>query len=450
MPLQSKNPATDELLRDFAPITDDALRARIAQAAEAAAAQRTLPLEHRALCLRKLGSLLDEESADLARTITLETGKPIRAARAEIARCAEAARFYAEQAARMLAPELIPTEGGQAYVQWSPMGVVLAVMPWESPFWQPLRFAIPTLAAGNAVLLKHASSVPQCALLLEALVRRAGFSRGALGTLLIEDRMVEMVLGDERVAAVTITGTEAEGRAIAAQAGWLLKKCTLHLPGSDPLVVMPSADLDAAVAAAVSALAGGGSAGRRLVVYSGIFNDFSHRLVAAVEALQIGDPMKAETEVGPLGTADAVATLVEQVEAAVTAGGRILTGGARLVGRGNFFEPTLLVDVPRTAPVARDALTGPTALVFRARDLADAIAIANDTPFGRAASVWTKEPAEQQQLIAGIDAGSVALNALPGEDARLPVGGSKRSGFGRELGTAGIREFLVAKTVSIA
>ena len=448
MPLQSINPATGEVLRTFTPISDEALRVRIGRAVEAAATQRLLPLEHRALYLRKLGSLLDEECADLARTVSLETGKPSPAALAEIALCAAAARFYAEQSARLLAPELLHSENGQSYVQWSPMGVVLAVMPWESPFWHALRFAIPALVAGNAILLKHAASVPQCALQIEALVRRAGFARGALSSLLIESSTVEMVLADERVAAVTVTGSESTGRAVAAQAGWLLKKSALHLPGSDPLVVMPSADLDAAVAATARALASG-SQTKRLVVSSEIFNDFVPRLVAAVENLKIGDPLKEGTEVGPLGTADAVSTLAEQVEAAVTSGGRILTGGARMVGPGNYFEPTILSDVPRAAPVARDALVGPVALVFRASDLADAIAIANDSPLGGAASVWTKEPSEQQQLIAGIDVGVIALNALPGDDARAPVGGTRRSGYGRELGAAGIREFMVAKTVLI-
>lgn len=447
IPLQSINPATGEVLRTFTPLTDDALRVRIGQAAEAAATQRGLPLEHRTLYLRKLSSLLHEEGGELARTVSLETGKPLRTAVAEIALCADAARFYAEQAARLLAPELLQSKHGQSYVQWSPMGVVLAVMSWESPFWHALRFAIPALVAGNAVLLKHAASVPQCALLIEGLVRRAGFARGTLTALLIDNSTVERVLGDDRVAAVTVTGSESSGRAVAAQAGWLLKKSTLHLPGSDPQVVMPSADLEAAVIAAARALAAGGPT-TRLVVHSEIFNDFTRRLVAAVEALKLGDPMKEETDVGPLGTGDAVNTLAEQVEAAVAAGGRILTGGARLAN-GNYFTPTVLSDVPRTAPVARDALAGPIALVFRADDLAEAIAIANDTPFGRAASVWTKEPGEQQQLIAGIDAGLVALNALPGDDAYAPVGGSKRSGYGRELGAAGIREFMVAKTVLI-
>lgn len=455
MPLQSTNPATGELLRSFPTLAEDALQQRIAQAAEAATSQRSIPLEHRALCLRKLAILLTEESAELAHTITLETGKPIRAAAAEIARCAEACRYYAENSARLLAPELLQSDGatvggqtsGQAYVQWAPVGVVLAVMPWESPFWQALRFAIPTLMAGNTVLLKHAATVPQCALLIEALVRRAGFERGALSSLLIEDRLVETVLGDPRVAAVSVTGTETAGRAIAAQAGWLLKKSALHLPGSDRMVVMPSANVQEAVAAAARGLAAG--AGKRLILTASIYNDFVDSLVATVDALRIGDPLKDDTEVGPLGTAEAVTMLAEQIEAAVTAGGRILTGGTRLVGRGNFFEPTLLGDVPRTAAVAHDALAGPVAMVFRARDLADAIALANDTPFGVGASVWTKEPNEQQQLIAGIDAGAIALNGLPGEDPRLPFGGSKRSGYGRELGSAGMREFLHAKTVSI-
>jgi succinate-semialdehyde dehydrogenase/glutarate-semialdehyde dehydrogenase len=452
MPLHSMNPATGDLLRTFPTLTEETLRARITQAAEAAAVHRTIPLESRSLYLRKLAVLLQDEAPELARTVTLETGKPIRASRVEVQRCIDMCRYYAENAARLLAPELLQSEVGQAYVQWSPLGVVLAVMPWESPLWHAMRFAVPSLIAGNVVLLKMAVSVPQCALLVEALVRRAGFERGVLSVLLIEDRQVELVLNDERVAAVTVTGADTAGRAIAAQAGWLLKRSALQLAGSDAMVVMPSANLDDAVAAAARALTGteGTGTAKRLVIDSSIYNDFVHKLVSAVDALRIGDPSKDETEIGPLGTAEAVKTLAEQVEAAVAAGGRIVTGGARQVtGKGNFFEPTLLSDVPRTSTVTRDAIAGPVAMIFRARDLADAISIANDTAFGLGASVWTKEPAEQQALISGIDAGTVALNALPSFDPRLPVGGSKRSGNGRELGGAGVREFMQAKTVAI-
>ncbi len=452
MPLHSTNPATGELLRTFPTLTDDALHTRITQAADAAAVHRTIPLEHRTLYLRKLAILLQEDSADLARTITLETGKPITSSKIEVQRCVDLCRYYADQATRLLAPELLQSESGQSYVQWSPLGLLLAVMPWESPLWHSLRFAVPAIIAGNGVLLKLASSVPQCALAIEALFRRAGFERATLSVLLVDDGQVEIVLRDERVVAVTLTGSESAGRALAAQAGWLLKRSAIHLPGSDPMVVMPSANMDAAIAAAVRALTGvdGASTARRLIIDSGIYSDFLHKLTHAVEALRIGDPSKEETDIGPLGSAEAIQTLSEHVDAAVAAGGRIVTGGAKLADdKGFFFEPTLLSDVPRTTPIARDAITGPVALLFRARDLADAIAIANDTPFGLGASVWTKEPAEQQALINGIDAGTVALNALPSFDPRLPVGGSKRSGYGRDLGAAGIRDCMQATTVSI-
>jgi succinate-semialdehyde dehydrogenase/glutarate-semialdehyde dehydrogenase len=448
MPLQSLNPATGDVLRTFATWDEDALRGRIAQAHEAATLQRTLPLEHRVLCLRKLASLLEEESAELARTITQETGKTITASAMEVARCADACRYYADHAVRMLAPELLPGAGEHAYVQWSPIGVVLAVLPWQSPFWHAFRFCVPALVAGNTVLLKHAASVPQSSLHIEALVRRAGFPRGALTALLIEDRLVETVLADDHVAAVSVCGTESTGRALAAKAGWQLKKSALHLPGNDPMIVMPSADQDAAIAAVINAICNGDSI-RRVILHSEIYTAVMGRLIAGVESLSVGDPLREETRVGPLGTVDAVELLEEQVKAAVTAGGRVLTGGTRMVGRGSFFEPTLLADVPRNSTVARDAFSGPVCLLFRANDLQDAIAIANDTPMGRAASVWTKEPAEQQQLIHGVDAGCVALNSLPEDDPRLPVGGVKRSGYGRELGSQGIREFLVAKTVSL-
>jgi len=449
MPLLSINPAAGETLRTFATLDDEALQARIAIAADAAAKQRAFPLEHRVLCLRKLASLLEEDSAELARLIALETGKPIRQATAEITRCVDCCRYYADSALKLLSPELLPGDGGQAYVQWSPIGVVLAVMPWASPLWHAFRFAIPALVAGNAVLLKQAASIPQCTLQVEALVRRAGFPRGALTALLIDDRAVEAVLADDRVAAVSVNETESTGRALAAKAGWQIKKSVLHLPASDSMIVMPSADLENVVPAVASTLCDGTGI-RRVILHSEIYNDAVNRMITAVESLRVGDPLRDDTEVGPLGTSDALSLLEEQVKAAVGAGGRVLAGGTRMVGRGNFFEPTLLSDVPRHSAVARDAFTGPICLVFRARDLQEAIAIANDTPGGRTASIWTNEPAEQALLISGVDVGYVALNSIPKESPRLPVGGVKRSGYGRELGVQGIREFLIAKTVSLS
>ena len=445
MPLHSTNPATNLHLRSFPSLDAEGLRARI----DLAAAYRSAGLEHRVLCLHKLAALLTGECKELAGTITQETGKPIRRAEQEIARCADLCRHYAEHAARLLTPELLQAGSGSTFVQWEPMGVLLAIMPWESPFWQPFRLAIPNLMGGNAVLLKHAASVPQCALSMATLLRRAGFEPGAFTTLLMEDDLVESVLNDERVTSISVIGTRTMGRALAAQAGWLLKESSLRLPGSDPFLVMPSADLDAAAEAVKEAISEGTGSGKRLIVSSTIYNDFVQRLVPALEALSIGDPSKAETQVGPLGTIDAINTLAEQVEAAVAAGGRILTGGARLVGRGNFFEPTLLSDVPRSHAVARDVCTGPLSILFRVGELADALSIANEGPFASTASIWTREPAEQQQLISGIQASFIALNALPVEDASLSTRDGKRSGRGRESVSGGIHEFMHTKTVSI-
>lgn len=457
MAIQSINPATGSVLRTFPALTEQAMRDKIDGCARAFEEHRRLPLEHRALCMRKLATLLDEERADLARIITLEMGKPIRSAEAEIDKCADACRFFAQNAARFLAPEVLRTETkqtGQAYVQYEPMGMLLAVMPWNFPFWQLFRFAVPALLAGNTVLLKHAPSVPQCAMQIESLFRRAGFARGVLTALLVEVNAVEAILNDGRVRGATLTGSEGAGRAVAAQSGWLLKKTVLELGGSDPFLVMPSANLEVAVEAAVKArMVNGGQscvAAKRFIVHSDIFAEFQQRFVEGMERLRIGDPLKPETEVGPLSSARAIQTLEEQIRAAVAAGGRILSGGTRMVGNGYFFEPTVLINVPRSAPVYHQEIFGPVAVLFRANDVYEALAIANDTPFGLGASVWTSDPTEQQLLLNGIEAGMVYLNQAVASDPRLPFGGIKNSGYGRELGPSGIREFLNAKTIVIA
>jgi succinate-semialdehyde dehydrogenase/glutarate-semialdehyde dehydrogenase len=452
MAIESINPATGKLLRRFDPLPDDAIPQRIALAAEAFRAYATVPLEHRALCMRKLASILEQEVEDFAILITQEMGKPLEAARFEILKCAHTCRYYAEHAARMLAPESIPT--GYSYVRWDPLGVILAVMPWNFPFWQVFRFLAPALMAGNVALLKHAPNVPQCAIAIESLVRRAGFPRGVFQTLLLEISQVEKVLGDERIVAVTVTGSETAGRAVAAQAGWLIKRSVLELGGSDPFIVMPSADLDLAVETAVrSRCVNSGQsciAAKRFIIADEIYDSFESRFVTAMESVRVGDPMKEGTEIGPLATASAVDRLEEQVKAATRAGARILTGGERMLGEGNYFEPTVLTGLPRTASVYREELFGPVAMLFRARDLDDAIELANDTPFGLSASAWTRDPAEQQRLVSELQCGGVFLNAMVASDPRLPFGGIKRSGYGRELSAAGMREFLNAKTVVIA
>ncbi len=454
MAIESINPANGRLLRQFEPLKEDAVRQKITVADDAFRAYASVPLDHRALCMRKLATLLELETEDLALTITLEMGKPIAAARLEVLKCASACRYYADNGARILASESVATGVNHSYVRWEPLGIILAVMPWNFPFWQVFRFLAPALMAGNVGLLKHSSNVPQCAIAIESLVRRAGFPRGTFQTLLIEAKQVENVLGDERVAAVTITGSEAAGRAIAAQAGWLIKKSVLELGGSDPFIVMPSANLDLAIEVAVRArcVNSGQSciAAKRFIVADEIYDQFEKRFVAAMEDVKVGDPMKDDTEIGPLATKRIVDDLEAQVKAATAAGARVLTGGERMLGSGNYFEPTVLVDIPRSCSVYREELFGPVAMLFRVNDLSHAIQVANDTPFGLAASAWTREPAEQQRLVAELQCGQVFLNAMVSSDPRLPFGGIKRSGYGRELSAAGMREFLNAKTVVIA
>ncbi len=454
MPIQSINPATGELLRSYDPLTEAEIRARIELSSEAFRQYGDIPLEHRALWMRKLAGILEHEVDELAATITAEMGKTLASARQEVQKCATCCRYYAENAARILSEEEIPIDGQNSYVRWDPLGVVLAVMPWNFPFWQVFRFIAPALMAGNVALLKHASNVPQCAMLIQALVRRAGFPRGIFQTLMIESRQVESVLGDQRVAAVTVTGSEAAGRAVAAQAGWLLKKSVLELGGSDPFVLMASADLDRAVELAVRSrcLNNGQSciAAKRFIVHQDIYEAFEGRFVEAMERLRIGDPTREDTDIGPLATTRLVEDLQAQVKACAAAGGRILCGGERMLGEGNYFEPTVITGVSRSAAVYRDEIFGPVALLFSASSLDDAIEIANDTPFGLAASVWTSDPDEQKRLVAELQCGAVFVNAMVASDPRLPFGGIKRSGYGRELSAAGMREFLNCKTVVIA
>ncbi len=454
MAIESINPATNKLLRRFEPLTDNAARQKVALAADVFRSYANVPLDHRALWMRKLAAILEHEVEDFATLITQEMGKPLEAARFEILKCADTCRYYADHAAHILAPESVPTEPNHSYVRWEPLGVVLAVMPWNFPFWQVFRFLAPALMAGNVALLKHASNVPQCAIAIESLVRRAGFPRGSFQALLLEVNQVETVLSDERIAAVTVTGSETAGRAIGAQAGWQIKKSVLELGGSDPFIVMPSADLNLAIETAVRArcVNSGQSciAAKRFIIADEIYDAFESRLVAGMEAMRVGDPMKEGTDIGPLATVRAVELLDAQVKAATRVGARVLTGGERMLGDGNYFEPTVLAGVPRTSFVYREELFGPVAMLFRAQDLNEAIEIANDTPFGLAASAWTRDPAEQQRLVAELQCGGVFLNAMVASDPRLPFGGIKRSGYGRELSAAGMREFLNAKTVVIA
>ncbi len=457
--IQSINPANGKLLRSFDPLTPEALNAKLTIAAMAAKTYPNENLDQRIFWMRRLAALVEADLEELAATMTAEMGKTLVSARAEAAKCATVCRYYADNAGRVLAPEHIATEHAESYIRYDPLGIVLAVMPWNFPLWQVFRFLAPALMAGNVGLLKHASNVPQCALAIEALVRRAGFPRGAFQTLLIEARQVEGLLSDPRVAAVTVTGSEAAGRAIAAQAGWLIKKTVLELGGSDAFIVLPSANLDAAIANAIKArcINNGQSciAAKRFIVHERVYAEFEKRFVAGMAALRVGDPMLATTDIGPLATPQIVDDLLGQVTRARESGGRVLTGGARIAsiegGRfGNYFQPTVIAGVMRDAPISQEEIFGPVALLFRVGSLDEAILLANDTPFGLAASAWTNEDDEQQRLAVELQCGCVFFNAPVASDPRLPFGGIKHSGYGRELSVVGMREFLNAKTVVVA
>jgi succinate-semialdehyde dehydrogenase / glutarate-semialdehyde dehydrogenase len=403
--------------------------------------------------MSKAASLLEAESRELGRLMTLEMGKPIGAAIEEAQKCATACRYYAENAERFLADQPVEVEGGKAWVAFQPIGLVLAIMPWNFPFWQVFRFAAPALMAGNVGILKHASNVPQCALAISNLFRRAGFIEGAFQTLLVGSEAVEGLIADNRIAAVTLTGSEGAGRSVASAAGKNLKKSVVELGGSDPFVVMPSADLDQAVATAVTArmINNGQSciAAKRFIIHEKIYDEFLKKFVAGVAAIRIGDPMDENTQLGPLATAAIREDLDKQVKASVAAGARLLTGGKKIERDGFFYAPTVLADIPPNAPAASEELFGPVASVFRATDLNDAIRIANGTTFGLGASAWTHDAVERDRFVADIESGLLFINGMVASDARLPFGGVKHSGFGRELGEFGIREFVNIKSVRV-
>jgi succinate-semialdehyde dehydrogenase/glutarate-semialdehyde dehydrogenase len=452
--IASINPASGETLRTFEAATEAEIDAALARADAAWHFYRRTSFAARAGWLTASARILENEQDRLGRLMTLEMGKPIAAARAEAAKCALACRYYAEHGARLLADEPIDAGPGRAFIHYQPIGAVLAVMPWNFPFWQVFRFAAPALMAGNVGLLKHASNVPQCALAIEDIVRRAGFPADVFQTLLIGAAAVESILNDPRVKAATLTGSEPAGIAVAAQAGRQIKKTVLELGGSDPFVVMPSADLDRAVKTAVQArvLNNGQSciAAKRFIVDARIADEFERRFVAGMAALRVGDPLDESTDVGPLATRSILEELESQVSRSVAMGASLLTGGHRIERPGNFYAPTVLTGVPKNAPAYREELFGPVAAIFRARDIDDAIRRANDTAFGLGASAWTADPVEQQRFIDEIESGMVFVNGMVASDPRLPFGGVKRSGYGRELAAHGLREFVNIKTVRVA
>src|SRR5687767_4484766 len=453
MSIATTNPATGKTIQVFEPHTSARINECLDRAEAAYREHRRASFPERATHMRKAAGILDAECRDLGRLMTLEMGKPYKAAIAEAEKCATACRYYAENAERFLADEPVPVEGGKAWVAFQPIGVVLAIMPWNFPFWQVFRFAAPALMAGNVGILKHASNVPQCALAIEDVFRRAGFIDGAFQTLLIGSDAVEGIIADSRIAAVTLTGSEGAGRAVASATGKSLKKSVVELGGSDPFLVMPSADLKTAVSTAVTArmINNGQSciAAKRFIVHTDIYERFLERFVDGVQSVRIGDPMEEKTQLGPLATGAIRDELHAQVQASISKGAKVLTGGKPLDRKGFFYAPTVLADIPADAPAAQDELFGPVASVFRAKSLDESISLANGTKFGLGASAWTQDRTEQDRFIEAIESGLLFINGMVASDPRLPFGGVKSSGFGRELGEFGIREFVNIKTVKI-
>jgi succinate-semialdehyde dehydrogenase/glutarate-semialdehyde dehydrogenase len=454
VPIATVNPATGKTEQTFDPHDDDEVEAKLARAAEAAVTYRRTTFADRARWAVTAAELLEGEIPTVARMMTTEMGKTFASAKGEAAKCAKGLRWFAEHAESFLADEPVESDAADSRVIWQPMGPVLAVMPWNFPLWQVMRFAAPALMAGNIGLLKHASNVPQTALFIEDLFLRAGFPSGAFQTLLIPASGVAGIIEDPRVRAVTLTGSEDAGRSVAETAGRAIKKTVLELGGSDPFVVLPSADLDDAVRVGVTARVQNNGqsciAAKRFIAHRDCYDAFEEAFVKSMAALSVGDPLEPATEIGPLALAsgrDEVAALVDDAR---DKGAHILCGGTPLEGPGYFYPPTVIAGITPDMRVATEEVFGPVALLHRADDAADALRLANDTGFGLGASVWTHDDGERRQFVEGLEVGMVFVNAMVASTAELPFGGTKRSGYGRELAALGIREFCEAKSVWVA
>jgi succinate-semialdehyde dehydrogenase/glutarate-semialdehyde dehydrogenase len=452
MPITITNPTTGQQTEtEWETHTPAQVEKKLAKADEAFRAHRRTSFAERAEKMRAAAGILTGEKERLGRLMTTEMGKTLRSAIAEAEKCAWACRFYADHAEAFLADEVVRTDARRSYVRYLPGGPVLAVMPWNFPLWQVFRFAAPTLMAGNTGLLKHASNVPGCAMAIEEIFRRAGFAEGVFQTLLVGADAVAGILDDPRVKAATLTGSTPAGSSVAERAGKRLKKTVLELGGSDPFIVLPSADLDAAAKTAARArcINNGQSciAAKRFIVHADVYDAFTERFVAAMEAQAVGDPMEEGTDVGPLAMAGTRDGVDQQVRDSVRAGAKVLTGGGRIDGPGFFYRPTILADIPEDAPAYREEIFGPVAALFRAGDADHAIALANDSDFGLGSSVWTRDAAEARRFVDELEAGMTYVNAMVASDPRLPFGGVKQSGYGRELSRVGIHEFVNIKSV---
>jgi succinate-semialdehyde dehydrogenase/glutarate-semialdehyde dehydrogenase len=454
MGIATINPATGETLKTFESLDAGSIEKKLALAQQTFEQYRKTSLAQRAEWLHKAAEILEKDKVNFGKVMTTEMGKTLKSAIAEAEKCAWVCRYYADNAADFLADVPATTDATQSFVRYQPLGIILAVMPWNFPFWQVFRFGAPALMAGNVGLLKHASNVPQSALAIEDILSKAGFPEGAFQTLLISAAQVASVINDPRVKAATLTGSEPAGASLAAAAGTQIKKTVLELGGSDPYIVLESADLEAAVSSAVTArmLNNGQSciAAKRFIIQDAIADEFERRLVEKFQALKIGDPMDENTDVGPLATPDMLQDIEKLVQRCVEKGSKVLTGGKPLSDRpGNYYPPTILTDFPPGTPADDEEFFGPVALLFRVPDIDAAIQRANASPFGLGASAWTTDPAQAQRLIDEIEAGAVFINSFVKSDPRLPFGGIKRSGYGRELSIQGIHEFVNIKTVWI-
>ena len=454
MAMKSINPATGEVLASFDELTDKELEAKLQLAATAAVAWRQTNFGLRGRVMHNVAGALEKRRNGLAEMMTLEMGKTLSSAKGEVDKCALVCRYYAENASTFLADQVMAAGASRSYARFLPLGVVLAVMPWNFPLWQLFRFAAPGIMAGNVGLLKHASNVPQCALAIEEVFAAAKAPPGVFQTLLIGSDRVAQLLDDDRVAAATLTGSTAAGAAVASRAGANIKKTVLELGGSDPFIVMPSARLEEAVSVAVKArtMNNGQSciAAKRFIVHKDVYTKFKNAYVKAMKALVVGDPMAAGTDIGPLATRQGLDDVTAQVKASVKAGAKLLCGGEPIEDKGYYYPPTVLADIPKTAPAFDQEVFGPVALLHKVKDIDAAIALANNTEFGLGSSVWTHDAAEQRRFIDELEAGSTFINAMVASDPRLPFGGIKKSGFGRELSPYGIREFVNVKTIYIA
>lgn len=454
MAIQTQNPSTGNVIRTFTPHTDTEVDLAISQAVMAQDKLMNWSFRKRRAAMVKMAVILENEAEDFAKIITLEMGKPYQQAVGEVKKCAWVCRYYAENAEAHLEPEFIETEASESYRAFFPLGVIMAIMPWNFPFWQVFRFAAPALMAGNSTLLKHASNVPQCALAMEDIFKRAGFPEGALITLLIGGAKVERILRDDRIRAATLTGSEPAGASVASICGSEIKPTVLELGGSDAFIIMPSADIDKAIEIGCKArLQNNGQsciAGKRFFIHEDIYDDVRARFVAAFKALKIGDPMDSHTDVGPLVNKDSLEDITRQVENAVEAGAKRVWGARPIKGEGFYFQPGILEEIPETSVAYHEEIFGPVMLLFKVKNIDEAIRIANESPFGLGSSVWTQDKTEQAKAISRLEAGATFVNAMTSSHPHLPFGGIKKSGYGRELAEEGVRTWSNVKTIYVA